>query len=61
MKFKAERHTHQVICNDYPLYEGESYQDALQEWIKSNEEGLSLDWYYKGNLYRSSKRPVAVA
>jgi len=58
---KRERPYHEIISNEYPLYEGSSTQEAMKVWEDAVKDQLDVQWYINGNLYRSSGKPSRVA
>ena len=58
---KRERPYHEIICNEYPLYEGSSTQEAMKVWEDAIAEQLDVQWYINGVRYRSSGKPSTVA
>jgi hypothetical protein len=55
------RNNHEIISNDYPLYEGANTQEAMKAWKEAIEEQLDVTWYVNGILYRTSQKPSQVA
>lgn len=58
---KRERPYHEIICNEYPLYEGSSTQQAMKVWEDAVRNQFDVQWYINGVRYRSSGKPSRVA
>jgi hypothetical protein len=58
---KRERPYHEIVCNEYPLYEGSSTQEAMKVWDEAVKDQLDVQWYINGIRYRTSGKPSRVA
>ncbi len=60
-EMKRERPYHEIISNEYPLYEGSSTQQAMKVWEDAVRNQFDVQWYINGVRYRSSGKPSRVA
>ena len=60
-EMKRERPYHEIVCNEYPLYEGSSTQEAMKVWDEAVKNQLDVQWYINGIRYRTSGKPSRVA
>jgi len=60
-EMKRERPYHEIISNEYPLYEGSSTQQAMKVWEDAIAEQLDVQWYINGVRYKVSGKPSRVA
>lgn len=60
-EMKRERPYHEIVCNEYPLYEGSSTQEAMKVWNEAVKNQLDVQWYIDGVRYRLIGKPSRVA